>query len=83
MNPILEQVKAELTEIKDITAAIEASQSLLITEVRQLIALGDVTGADALLAEAQEVKADLAAAVQANTDLAAEVDAANGDQIPA
>jgi hypothetical protein len=78
MNPILEEVKVQLKEIRDLSKAIDASYDLLIPEVRKLIALGDLTGADSLLAEAQEVKAELIAAVQANTELTAEVDAANG-----
>jgi hypothetical protein len=78
MNPILEAVQQQLTEISDLKEAVIASQELLIVEVRKLIAMGDLEGADALLAEAQEVKEDLAAAVVANTELTAEVDAVNG-----
>jgi len=78
MSVILDAVKKELDEVRDLAQAIETSFDLLATEVRKLIALGDLAGADELLAEAQAVKAELRASIQANTDLAKAVDDANG-----
>ena len=79
----LADIKQELTGITDAVAAQHASFDLLVTEVRQLLANKDIAGADALLAEIQADKEAIIAAVDANTALAAEVDAVNGDPVPA
>lgn len=76
---ILDQVKAALEANNDLLAAQHQSFSLLVTEVKQLIAQGDLTGANELLDMIDAQKADIMAAAEANTALTAEVDAVNGD----
>jgi len=75
----LQDIKNELTGITDAVTASNASFDLLVAEVRQLIAQGNLAGADELLVQIQSDKAAILNAVAANTALASEVDAVNGD----
>jgi len=77
----LSDIKTEIAGITDAIASQNASFDLLVKEVRQLLALGDVAGADALLAEIAADKEAILASVVQNTELAAQVDAINGDPI--
>lgn len=82
-----------MASIQEIIAATKEQQTLigstlssinaLITEVRQLLAVGSVEEADAFLAEIQANSQALFDAGVANTEVAALVDAVNGDPSPA
>jgi|APLak6261664640_1056046.scaffolds.fasta_scaffold01095_5 hypothetical protein len=77
----LQDIKDAVAGITDAVAAQQASFDLLITEVRQLIAQGDITGADELLAEMAADRQAIIDAAAANANLTAEVDSANGDPL--
>lgn len=84
----LEQKMATLKEIVEagrantdaIKAQLETSHALIV-EVRQLLAAGDVPGADQLLADMQAQLPEIQAATLQNTDLAHLVDSVNGDPV--
>lgn len=80
---ILDQVKAALEANNDLLAAQHQSFDLLVTEVKQLIAKGDLTGATELLDLIAQQKQEIMSAAEANTALTAEVDAVNGDPVQA
>lgn len=79
----------EMASIKDIIEAAAAEQSIiksvlnstaaLVTEVRQLLAAGDIAQADEFLAEIQANSEALFKANTVNTEVASLVDAINGD----
>lgn len=78
---IINQVKVALEANNDLLASQQASFDLLVTEVKQLIAQGDLTGANELLDMIAAQKVEIMAAAEANTTLTAEVDAVNGDPV--
>lgn len=79
LQEIMEATRAEQDLIK---AALDQTAAL-IKEVKQLLDVNDVTGAQALLDDIQANSEALVAAVHENADLTALVDAVNGDPQPA
>jgi len=75
IQEIIEATKQEQSLIKSALGSIAA----LVTEVRQLLAVNDVAGADQLLADIQANSEALVQAGIENTEVAAMVDAVNGD----
>lgn len=77
VQDIIEASRAQ----QDVIVAAINSTNALVAEVRQLLALGDIPGAQALLDEIEANSAALVAASVENTEVAQLVDAANGDPV--
>lgn len=81
MSLVQDAINAAREEQNVVRAAL-ASIDRLITEVKQLLSMGEVTGAQQLLDEIQANSQALVTATIENTAAANAVDAVNGDPLP-